>query len=165
MHLKPKTEFVARWYLRKNDERTQFEYKDHDPTRLDTLSSRLHIDFVTLKFVPETKVFRLDAGTVEALDIAVKHHDDMDTPVESTLKKPAARKSKKPAARETASKRRRSARASREEEEEDDEGEEEQENEEDDEEREEEEDARLKARSTQQQQKSREGRARRRLRR
>ena len=87
-----KMEFVACWNLPKNVERTQFEYKDHDPTRLDTLSSRLHIDFVTLKFVPETKVFRLDAGTVEALYIAVKHHDDMDTPVESTSKKPAARK-------------------------------------------------------------------------
>jgi len=158
-----KTEFVARWYLPKNDERTQFEYKDHDPTRYPVESI---IAFVPLKFVPETKVFRLDAGTVEALNIAVKHHDDMDTPVESTLKKPAtrkpARKSKKPAARETASKRRRSARASREEE--DDEDEQEQENEEDDEERGEEEDARLKALSTQQQQKSRKGRARRRLR-
>ena len=147
----------------KNDERTQFEYKDHDPTRYAVESI---IDFVPLKFVPETKVFRLDAGTVEALDVAVKHHDDMDTPVESTLKKPAARKparkSKKPAARETASKRRRSARASREE---DDEDEQEQESEEDNEEREE--DARLKAPSKQQQQqqKSREGRARRRLRR
>ena len=133
----------------KNDERTQFEYKDHDPTRYAVESI---IDFVPLKFVPDTKVFRLDAGTVEALTIAVKHHDDMDTPVESTLKKPAtrepARKSKKPAARETASKRRRSARASREEE--DDEDEQEQESEEDNEEREEEEDARLKAPSTQQ---------------
>ena len=122
-----------------------FEYKDHDQARYAVESI---IDFVPLKFVPETKVVRFDAGTVEALNIAVKHHDDMDTPVESTLKKPAkrkqARKSKKPAARETASKRRRSARASREEEDD----EQEQESEEDNEEREE--DARLKAPSTQQ---------------
>ena len=69
----------------KNDERTQFEYKDHDPTRYAVESI---IAFVTLKFVPETKVFRLDAATVEALNVAVKHHDDMGTPVESTLKKP-----------------------------------------------------------------------------
>jgi hypothetical protein len=127
--------------LPKNDERTQFEYKDHDPTRYAVESI---IAFVPLKFVPETKVFRLYAGTVEALNIAVKHHDDMDTPVESTRK--PARKSKKPAARETASKRRRSARASREE----GDDEQEQKSEEDNEEREEEEDARLKAPSTQQ---------------
>ena len=127
----------------KNDERTQFEYKDHDPTRYAVESI---IAFVPLKFVPETKVFRLDAGTVEALNIAVKHHDDMDTPVESTLKKPATRKPARKS--KTASKRRRSARASREEE--DDEQEQEQESEEDNEEREEEEDARLKAPSTQQ---------------
>ena len=75
----------------KNDERTQFEYKDHDPTRYAVESI---IAFVPLKFVPETKVFRLYAGTVEALNIAVKHHDDMDTPVESTRKPAASRRNR-----------------------------------------------------------------------
>ena len=80
-----KTRFVARWYLRKkNDERTQFEYKDHDPTRH---PAELIIDFVLLKFVLETKIFTLDAGTVEVLGMAVKHRDEIDAPVESTSTK------------------------------------------------------------------------------
>ena len=111
-------EFIARWYLTKNDERAQFEHKDHDPTRYPVESI---IDVVPLKSVPETRCFTLDAGTIEVLDMAVKHHGEMNAPVKSTSKKPAARKrartAKKPAARgETAAKRRRSARASREDE-------------------------------------------------
>ena len=99
-------------------QRAQFEYKDHDPTRYPV---DLIIDVVPLTFVTETRCFTLDAGTVKVLDVAVKHRDEMNAPVKSTSKKPAARKrartAKKPAARgETAAKRRRSARASREDE-------------------------------------------------
>ena len=54
------------------------------------------IDFVLLKFVPETKIFTLDAGTVEVLDMAVKHRDEIDAPVESTSTKPASHKRPRP---------------------------------------------------------------------
>lgn len=89
-------EFVARWYLAVNDERTIFEYMDHDPTRYQVVQI---INVVDLEFDREANVFKFDADTVEALDMAIKHHDEMGTPTEPMPSKKPKSKSKKPSSK------------------------------------------------------------------